>query len=127
MNNATLESAWVSTYPKRRENVKAWSTVGMLLPVYALLTLAPLMFHRMDRVPADKACVVSSCPLHPPRIAYFAPLPQTTANFTNKEWHGPDTFQWRREKRQVIHPPLLTSETSVFRHVIMPSDHCWRT
>jgi hypothetical protein len=97
MNNATLESAWVSTYPKRRENVKAWSTVGMLLPVYALLTLAPLMFHRMDRVPADKACVVSSCPLHPPRIAYFAPLPQTTANFTNKEWHGPDTFQWRRQ------------------------------
>ena len=78
MNNATLESAWVSTYPKRRENVKAWSTVGMLLPVYALLTLAPLMFHRMDRIPADKACVVSSCPLHPPRIAYFAPLPQTT-------------------------------------------------
>ena len=31
-----------------------------------------------DRVPADTACVVSSCSLHPPRIAYFAPLPQTT-------------------------------------------------
>jgi len=36
MNNATLESAWVSTYPKRRENVKAWSTVGMLLLICIL-------------------------------------------------------------------------------------------
>jgi len=66
---------------------------GDVAPSLCTPDVGSLMFHRMDRVPANKACVVSSCSLHPLRITYFAPLPQTTANFTNKEWYGPDTFQ----------------------------------
>ena len=109
MKTANLESAWVTIYPNRRGNVKAWSTVGMLLLIYALLTLAPLMFHRTDQVPTDKACVVFSCSLHPPRIAYFVPLPQTTDTSQGVAWSGYILMAGdrRREKGQVIHPPLL--------------------
>jgi hypothetical protein len=69
----------------------------------------------------------------PPPASYriLCPTPTNYRYFTNKEWHSPDTFQWPEtggeKKGQTIRPPFLTSETSVFRHVIMPSDHCWRT